>query len=273
MDAQRREANGRIIERLIDGQVKIADTDKNWALVEQTMAEERFIRARRPFYRVYPGILTAMLRLNIEKIDISRVRPPLPELSLEFAKEYPLKSPDREITSIMFADCDDSFFVEHCVDGMRPGIMLFPREHFSITSFLDTMDASVRLTWEGVLQVVFGVCMISQQDSVLLQPRVLSSDREKFLQSGDMKYVEKARRRGVIGWDLGRDIPTPEEMEAMRSGGEPGRKSPHWRIGHAAIYHTGQGRTVPVLKWIDDIFVNKDLYEKVPHGYHGAETD
>jgi hypothetical protein len=31
---------------------------------------------------------------------------------------------------------------------------------------------------------------------------VLADDRAKFDDSGDQKYVEKARRRGKIGWDM-----------------------------------------------------------------------
>ncbi|MDR0328626.1 MAG: hypothetical protein LBI05_10065 [Planctomycetaceae bacterium] len=61
-------------------------------------------------------------------------------------------------------------------------------------------------------------------------------------------------------------------METFRQQrGEPGRKSPHWRMGHFAIRHTGEGRSVPVVHWIKESFINKDLLKEVPTGYHGCD--
>jgi hypothetical protein len=34
-------------------------------------------------------------------------------------------------------------------------------------------------------------------------PDVLADDRTKFEASGDHKFVEKAHRRGKVGWDVG----------------------------------------------------------------------
>ncbi|MCL2709266.1 MAG: hypothetical protein FWE95_00160 [Planctomycetaceae bacterium] len=62
-------------------------------------------------------------------------------------------------------------------------------------------------------------------------------------------------------------------MKALRQQhGEPGRKSPHWRMGHFAIRHTGAGRSIPVIRWIKETFDNKDLWKEVPTGYHGEES-
>jgi len=41
---------------------------------------------RRPFYRVYPGVTAETLRIDIGKIDISKVHPPVNGLALEFAE-------------------------------------------------------------------------------------------------------------------------------------------------------------------------------------------
>jgi hypothetical protein len=115
--------------------------------------------------------------------------------------------------------------------------------------------------------------MIPQEDSDLIKPLVLNRDKEHFESTGDMKYIERARRNGVNGWDVGRDIPTPEEMETLRQqAGEHGRKSPHWRTGYFAIRHTGEGRSVPVIRWIRETFVNKDLWKEIPQGYYGEEV-
>ena len=74
-------------------------------------------------------------------------------------------------------------------------------------------------------------------------------------------------------WNVGRDIPILEEMEKFRQQqGEPGRKSPHWRMGHFAIRRTGEGHTDKTIVWIKETFVNKNLLKEVPHGYHGKEA-
>jgi hypothetical protein len=45
-----------------------------------------------------------------------------------------------------------------------------------------------------------------ENDPSVIEPDVLSKDRDKFEASGDAKYVHKAHRRGKIGWNLGRRI-------------------------------------------------------------------
>ncbi len=36
----------------------------------------------------------------------------------------------------------------------------------------------------------------------MIEPDVLSKDRDKFETSGDARYVDKAHRRGKIGWNV-----------------------------------------------------------------------
>ena len=51
----------------------------------------------------------------------------------------------------------------------------------------------------------------------------------KYEDSGDRKYVDRARRRGKLGWNVGARI------EVM----------PHYRRPHPALVWTGPGRAVP----------------------------
>ena len=110
----------------------------------------------------------------------------------------------------------------------------------------------------------------------MLRERIIANifrnrDKEKFDSTGNVKFIERARRNGVHGWAVGRDIPTLEEMEALRQQGESGRKSPHWRMGHFAIRRTGEGRANSTVVWIKESFVNKNLLQEMPHGYHDKE--
>lgn len=250
-------------------------SDEEIALYKQVVTEENFVRGRRPFYRLYPGVTEALTRLGIEKIDISAIHPPVNPLSLEFPEDRPLTAGTRKIVNILFMDFenDNSLFIEYRSHIDTFGALMFPREYGQIIQLLDKSTESEKETFKTVLQVVFGVCMIPQSDTTLILPRVLNRDADKFEATGDPKYVERARRNGVNGWDVGRDLPTAEEMEALREQqGVPGRKSPHWRSGYVAVRYTGKGRSIPVLTRIKETFVNKDLLKEVPHGYHGREA-
>ena len=242
-----------------------------------TVAQEMHASSRRPFYRVYPGVMTALLRLGIEKIDISQIRPPINGLALEFAEGYFLRAASFEIANLMVAEFgEEVLFIEfvHSDDrsGNKRGSFKFPRCNQSIFEWLQTIPQVEQDLMTQIMQIVFGVCMIPQSETDLIKPLVLNRDKEKFEATGDLKYIDRVKRNGVHGWELGRDIPTPEEMEIFRKQtGEQGRKSPHWRTGYFAIRHTGEGRVVPVIRWIKETFVNKDLWKEVPHGYYGEE--
>lgn len=238
------------------------------------VAEEIHASNRRPFYHVYPGVTAAMLRLGIERIDISHVHPPVNGLAMEFAEGHFIRSGDYEIAALMVADFGNVLFIEFIHADGNSGSFKFPREHQSLLDWLETIPESSRDLLTKIMQIVFGVCMIPQSDADLVKPLILNRDKDKYEATGDQKYIERARRNGKNGWEIGRDIPTPEEMEAMRAeSGEPGRKSPHWRMGHFAFRYIGEGRSERVLRWIRETFVNKDLWKEVPHGYHGKETD
>jgi len=200
-DAQRREA---IARRQRD------DTDEDIALLRQVETEERFIRNKRPFYRLYPGVTEALTRLGIEKLDISKIRPPVNPLSLEFPVDRPLIAGTRKIVNILFMEFEDvdSLFIEYRSHVDTFGVLLFPRKYEQIVRILDKTDESAGDTFIPILQVVFGVCMIPQSDTDLIKPLVLNRDKEKFDATGDAKFVERAIRNGVHGWEIGRGIQT-----------------------------------------------------------------
>jgi hypothetical protein len=250
------------------------ETIEEYALCMQVETEEDFIQNRRPFYRLYPGVTEALTRLGIEKLDVSKIVPPVSPLSLEFPVDQPLVAGDRQIVNILFAKDEFNMFIEYRSHVDTFGIVLFPMETEQMMSFLDKAADAERETTKTLLQIVFGVCMIPHSDTSLITPRVLARDREKFESTGDTKYIDRARRNGVYGWDVGRDIPTQDEMQTFRyQQEEPGHKSPHWRMGHFAIRHTGHGHADTTVVWIKETFVNKDLLHKVPHGYHGKESE
>jgi hypothetical protein len=249
------------------------DTDEELALLRQVQTEEHFIQNKRPFYKIYPGVTESLTRLGIEKLDISKIRPPVNPLSLEFPVDRPLIAGTRKIVNILFMEFEDvdSLFIEYRSHIDTFGVFLFPRKYEQIMQILESVSESHRETQMTVLQIVFGVCLIPQSDTDAIVPIVLNRDREKFEATGDVKYIDRAKRRGVHGWEIGKKNATSEEVEAFRQQGEAGRKSPHWRMGHFAIRHTGEGRSTPVIRWIKKTFINENLLKEMPHGYHGVE--
>lgn len=78
----------------------------------------------------------------------------------------------------------------------------------------------------------------------------LAVDVEKWERTRNRSLVEKARRRGVIGWDLGKNIET----------------GPHMRRPHFGIRWKGTGRSRPELVPVRGCIVNgKKL--RMPEGY------
>lgn len=86
---------------------------------------------------------------------------------------------------------------------------------------------------------------------------VLADDRAKFDDSGDQKYVEKARRRAKIGWDMGRRI------EVI----------PHYRRPHLTLAWTGAGRSVPKIVPRRGSVVHREVVERVPSGREAVERN
>ena len=99
------------------------ETDEEIALLRQVQTEEHFVQSRRPFYRMYPGVTEALTRLGIEKLDISKIRPPINPLSLEFPVDRPLIAGTRKIVNILFREFEevDSLFSPACQISL-PGV-------------------------------------------------------------------------------------------------------------------------------------------------------
>ena len=97
----------------------------------------------------------------------------------------------------------------------------------------------------------------------LITPAILSKDRAEYDATGDesrRRWLEqRAAKRLGGGFDIGRSL----EIERATS--------PHWRSPHLALFHTGPGRTVPMLKIRSGcVVIPKDM-SSVPTGYLGEE--
>jgi hypothetical protein len=103
---------------------------------------------------------------------------------------------------------------------------------------------------DDCVRLCCSLCLLENDPSVI-EPDVLTKDRDKFEASGDERYVDKAHRRGKIGWNVGRRIEV----------------APHYRRPHMALVWTGHGRTVPKIVPRRGSVVHRELVEKVPSGF------
>jgi hypothetical protein len=113
------------------------------------------------------------------------------------------------------------------------------------------MGVQIPLTLiDDCVRLCCSLCLLENDPSVI-EPDVLSKDRDKFEASGDDRYVDKAHRRGKIGWDVGRHIEV----------------APHYRRPHMALVRTGRGRAVPKIVPRRGSVVHRELVEKMPSGF------
>lgn len=104
----------------------------------------------------------------------------------------------------------------------------------------------------AALRTVMCLALLTS-DSEVVSPVVLNAHREKFEKTGDPKYIEKAAKRGVVGWEVGRDIEV----------------GPHYRRPHFGIRWTGKGAAEPKLVPVKGSIVHRKKIGDVPTGYLG----
>ena len=106
---------------------------------------------------------------------------------------------------------------------------------------------------DDCVRLCCSLCLL-ENDPSIISPDVLADDRAKYEASGDQKYVEKAHRRGKVGWDVGRSI------EVI----------PHYRRPHMALVWTGHGRVMPKIVPRRGSVVHREAVEKLPSGFGGG---
>lgn len=250
-------------------------------------AEYAWIKEKRAYYHVYPGVVEPLSRLNHKKVlatDISLPRTAInfqfPEGSHFFEIEHeqktfalksllvtllpetttfsghPLDKPRKQVLTIWM-----DFGEYHLETGepiltyrrmpLEPGITLeesmhLLKSHSSIHMGLPTKED----TTEQVVRLVAGICLLSQGED-LVEPDVLNADLTKWQKTRDEKFVDKAHRRGKVGWVIGRN------MEV----------NPHYRTGHFMHLKEGAaGRQTSRVVWRKGSVVKRQKVKELPTG-------
>ena len=252
--------------------------------VTQALVEQAWEEARRPYYQVWPVVLKMLLKLPLD-LSSRHLRLPLPVLELRLPEGNPLafehqgerfeawsvlvtdltRIPTREFA---FTNAAYQVYIDYGESVEMPGVVLplmsiqtFHPDERPLAEVLADLQGSVKdsarvgvpvpsLFVQQVLQLVCCVGLLGE-GSDLLEPDVLAADRPKYAATGDPKYVDRAHRKGKIGWNLGREI----------------EKAPHYRRPHPALVWTGPGRQVPRIVLRRGSVVHRDVLKRLPHGF------
>lgn len=258
--------------------------------VTQALVEQAWEEARRPYYQVWPVVLRMLLKLPLD-LSSRHLRLPLPVLELRLPEGNPLafehqgtryeaqavlvtdltRIPTREFE---FVNSAYQVAIDYGESVQMPGtvfplnsIQTFHPDERPLAEVLADLQGSVKdsarvgvpvpsLFVQQVLQLVCCVGLLGE-DSDLLEPDVLTADRLKFEATGEAKYVDKAHRKGKIGWNLGRAV----------------EKAPHYRRPHPTLVWTGPGRQVPRIVLRRGTLVHRDVLKRLPHGHEDNSAE
>jgi hypothetical protein len=245
----------------------------------QMLNERDWEKARRPYYNMWPSIIPMLTRLDLD-IDSDLIQLPLPALCIRFptdATKNPLKfewkAEEFPVRCIMLGEINEGTGLSVLVDigevmgGV--GVPIYTYRNFPRRPGL-TMEQSIAGLGKVGLFAEFGVqvpdsfvmdcirlccslCLL-ENDPSIISPDVLADDRAKFEASGDQRFVDKAHRRGKVGWDVGKHI------EVI----------PHFRRPHMTLVWTGHGRAVPRIVPRRGSIVHREAVEKLPSRFGGG---
>ncbi len=276
-----------------DAYSKVRDADRPDVFYESAMADAVAMRSaqflfqlqnerdweqqRRPYYNVWPSILPMLTRLNLD-LDSALIQLPMPALCVRLPKQQNPLSFDWQgqtfhIRCMLVGDMADGQAISVLIDiGEIMNNGAFDMPIYSYSNFPRQEGLTVEQSLDGLEKKEFAevgvqvphdlitdcvrlccsLCLLENDPSVI-EPDVLSKDRSRYESSGDQKYIDKAHRRGKVGWNVGR------RMEV----------APHYRRPHMALVWTGTGRTVPKVVPRRGSVVHREKVEKVPSGFGG----
>jgi hypothetical protein len=207
-------------------------------------AESIWNRLRRPYYQVWPAIVPTLLTLDLN-LDAHQVHSPMQALLIRLPVGNPIGGlpgvqtvlmcqegpgeplrlsancmrPAGLITMHSTLNCAGGRTLEQSLqESLANARNCVPSRKFIAGQHLPVLSNCVRL--------VAMLCLLAN-DPQLITPEVLDGDRRKYKATGDRKYVDRARRCGKIGWNVGKNteaIPHCLDRILGRSGQAPGER-------------------------------------------------
>lgn len=215
-----------------------------------------------PYYKIWPAIIPSLLRIPLE-VTADSISLPLPAISMRVADcgeslravlvyyeqrdDIPVNGA-RDMTMLIQTASYKRIFVGL---SLRPGSTVedsLKRAGWFYST--GTNDNEANECAKRAIRLSVAVSLMAVDPSII-KPEVLNVDKDKFDATNDDKYIAKAKRRGVVGWNIGEDI------ESM----------PHFRRPHFALRHTGKGGAIPKIVPVKAAVVHRSKMTQVPTGY------
>jgi len=277
--------------------------------VNQLQAEYHWYRQKRPYYRLWPSIIPALTKVNLDRVTCDMLTLPygLSTLAIYLPKGQEIQYRDIRgnelqaysflIASLSMTDPDvvkmppiERFlYLQEHPELTRRGFMLLVDSHsegvydfikfrqlegVSVAKEIEDLIGEHRFP-ESIIKMAVTV-MLLDNDPSIISADVLSNDRTTWMNSSDDKtralIEDRAKRRGKIGWDIGRMIYEKRDV------------APHYRNPHFAIRwvrpdrardnvvkdHNGShsnAKLVPRLTFIHGSMVKRERALELPSGY------
>ncbi len=231
---------------------------------------------RKPYYRVYPSLVTPFVRLDLAKVTCSSLQMPtgLSSLLIQLPSHPSLKVQTQALQNVLITFDERqqdatkwlNVFIQSTrndSEGPYNSIFRFEKSDATILEMVRSITERVSIgsaQGQPALEVleaglkVMAVCLLLEDDPQLIVPEVLTDDQRRWEETLDPKYVQKAHNRGKIGWTIGR------EYEVI----------PHWRRPHLARVWTGKGRSIPKVVMRAGAIVHRKQVESIPTGFGAA---
>lgn len=248
----------------------------------QLAVEGFWVHAHRPYYSVWPSIAESLAQVKLD-LDCGLIALPLPTLLIRFSDSAPIICNDKKMRSILvsrignvgndlisgeglalFCDFGETRSTADGVVVPDVSFRTFPLiqgktvEHVMSPEFMSYQDTDFdHVSTTLAARVVVAVCLIAK-DSELIEPDVLDKDKLKYEEAPSEALVERAHRRGKVGWIIGRQVEV----------------SPHYRRAHFGIRWKGKGTDKkPELVPVKGCVVKRHKMSEVPTGYLDDEDD
>lgn len=233
----------------------------------QLLGERRWEMAKRPYYDVYPSVVEAFAKVDLEKIMCEHIRLPLDDLLIRFQEGHELAGGGSLAHTILASQT-------HSRDGTR-GIIVSVNDgteigHHPATAIVlragSTIESRLAIGRDNehrvpgsqiddgligsVFRLVVSLCLLKDNPD-LIEPEPIEADRAKWEATHDPALLEKAARRGLRRWSVGKHIEVA-----------PGFRRPHF-----AIRWCGKGGEDPRLRPIKGCLVRRQQVTEIPTGY------
>jgi len=123
-------------------------------------------------------------------------------------------------------------------------------------------------------RILVMLALLADDDPKLFERIVLDRDQEKFDLKEAEKFWKRAKNNGMYGWDVGKNIPTREEVERFKATGTfRGKSIPHLRNLFFATRWAAKGRLIAKNILISETLDYRHPATIIPEGFYGNENE